>query len=156
MEYICWKKRKESVLVDKGYGYWMGRWDFTCNLSPEYDCRHCDFSIPPFSPNITHCPSQNKILFFVLQFYFIFFSLCKLFQYLSPSLLYDSSSPLPAMMTASDAQGMASIAWCLMPEYTKQRPDRFGIVLSPTPLKVPAEMRWCCVVLVHCWLTMHR
>jgi hypothetical protein len=28
-----------------------------------------------------------------------------------------------------------------MPEYTKQRADRFGIVLSPTPLKVPAEMR---------------
>ena len=45
-----------------------------------------------------------------ILFYFIFFSLCKLFQYLSPSLLYDSSSPLPAMMTASDAQGMASIA----------------------------------------------
>jgi hypothetical protein len=28
-----------------------------------------------------------------------------------------------------------------MPEYTKQRGDRFGIALSPTPLKVPAEMR---------------
>jgi hypothetical protein len=42
---------------------------------------------------------------------------------------------LRGMMITSNEQGMAGIARCLMPGYTKQRADRFGIVLSPTPFK---------------------